>query len=287
MRPLINQNCVALCATLNSIIMDKTRLNAAISMLGEKLDENDDPFVLIYMKENESFPFYDRERRVASVIRGATDQIKGRGMWRIIDVYRELSTRPSLYFNRCLDRYVLSRPSNDAITMRDMDMLLYDATMPFSHSKHEGFLSVQFRMAYDFLHLLREQHCRFCNAKQYIEMIKLALNRPNKSSTADENRLIEFPFDTLMMDAFLRTEPDESTRRILPIRVINRLCYLDLVDSDETMRRVLLMERYLYDNACDVLYVKFQSQLGDMILSQFKQIHGLFGSSPLALSANI
>lgn len=283
----IKQNCSDLYDTLKAIINNTDRLNAAIAVLRKNVDEDKDPFVLIYMKDNQSFPFYDRERQVGAVIKGAKEKIKGRIAWRIIDVYRELSSRTELHFNRCLNRYVLSRPSNDAITMRDMDLLLYEATMPFYHSKHEALLSIQFRMAYDFLFILREQHRRFGNAKKYIETLDIALSKPIPSLTENERNacLIEIPFTTLVVDAFQRIKPvKESDSPVPRLRVINQLRYLDLDGIDETMRRVLLMERYLFDYACDVLYVKFQSQLANGILSEFKQIHGLVGPSPLALT---
>lgn len=283
----IRQNCSDLYDTLNAIINNNDRLNAAIAVLRKNVDEDKDPFVLIYMKDNQSFPFYDRERQVDTVIRGANEKIKGRIAWRIIDVYRELSSRTELHFNRCLKRYVLSRPSNDAITMRDMDLLLYEATMPFYHSKHEALLSIQFRMAYDFLFILREQHRRFGNAKKYIETLNIALRKPTLSLTENERNLcpIDIPFTTLVVDAFQRIKPEKESDSPVPrLRVINQLRYLDLDGIDETMHRVLLKERYLYDYACDVLYVKFQSQLANGILSEFKQIHGLVGPSPLALS---
>ena len=287
LRPRIKQNCNDLYDTLNAIINNNDRLNAAIAVLRKNVDEDKDPFVLIYMKDNQSFPFYDRERQVTTLVRGAKEKIKGRIAWRIIDVYRELSSRTELHFNRCLKRYVLSRPSNDAITMRDMDLLLYEATMPFYHSKHEALLSIQFRMAYDFLFILREQHRRFGNAKKYIETLNIALRKPTLSLTENERNLcpIDIPFTTLVVDAFQRFKPEKESDSPVPrLRVINQLRYLDLDGIDETIRRVLLEERYLYDYACDVLYMKFQSQLANGILSEFKQIHGLVGPSPLALS---
>ncbi len=188
-RPRVKQNAKNLHYTLSSILKDKPRLNRAIDVLMTRLDEPD-PFVNIFKTENVGLTFYDRTLRAAynvepglkngkadvrfiddDVLEGVKVFNKGRIVWHVWELYDELKKMPGLLFNQLMWKYVLSKESNDAISMEDMDALLYEATMPFYYRQNEYLLSRQFHLAYDFCFLLREQHRRFGNVLQYIQLM--------------------------------------------------------------------------------------------------------------------
>ena len=202
-RPAVQQNAENLFHTLTSLFNSKERLDRAFGMLDTMLNVND-PFVSIYRHENMERKLYDNGWRVEydaepglkkenkdkkkkkkknvdpnEIVadddgkdeEGIETRLKGIIVWRVWELYQHLRSYHGLHFNQVMWDRVLSRESNDVITMEDMDALLYDATLPFYYRANDFLLSQQFHMAYDFCFLLREQHRRYGNALQYMKLL--------------------------------------------------------------------------------------------------------------------
>lgn len=256
----IAQNAADLYYTLDCIINNDDRLAAVLDALSLRLDyvekpKSPDPFVMVNMMENKGLRFYDRELR--QLLEYASSAVVQHKTWSLIEVYCELASVPSLLFNQMLQKYVFSRNSNESITLWDLTQLLYEATMPLYHASNSDLLSNQFRMSYDFLFLLREQHRRFRNALQFMLLVKKAakpfiVERIKRATRAEQERL--GPSEKIKGKPISITKNDEefvvSVMLKLKKKPIFTSCPID-VPLDSSMVDAFVRERQVAINSTD------------------------------------
>lgn len=197
----VTENAKNLCYTLYRIVNDPIRFNKVYSIMSFKLEDINNitlksstsfikydmlvtesvsyldhiDYLPLFKKENNDMDTYDNQiTNIRSGFGGKVEkEDKQKEVWSIWRLYSHLDEKSSL-FRSMMNKVILSKSSNAAISMYDMDELLYAVTSPLYH-KSECILSFTFQMIYDLCCVLHEQHRKYRNIYDFVTILHNSL----------------------------------------------------------------------------------------------------------------